>query len=165
MIHHPPALAHRGKIGIGSNTAPGMTRDMQPFETFEHTADIGLAARGRTLAELFENAAAGLVDLMVDPAGLRDETRLEVTLSAQDREALLIAWLNEILYLLDVHGFLPRRCRVVQVSETDLAAELWGERVDRERHALRRLVKAATYHGLRVGKTDGEWEARVILDL
>jgi protein archease len=142
-----------------------MARDVHPFETFEHTADIGLAARGRTLAELFENAAMGLVDLMVDPAGLREETRLEVSVSGQDRDALLVAWLNELLYVLDARGFLPRRCRVTRISDTDLTAELWGERVDRERHTLRRLVKAATYHGLRVAQTNGRWEARVILDL
>ncbi|HEV2282295.1 MAG TPA: archease [bacterium] len=142
-----------------------MARDIHPFETFEHTADIGLAARGRTLEELFENAALGLVDLMVDPAGLREETRLEVSVSAQDRDALLVAWLNELLYVLDARGFLPRRCRVTRISDTDLTAELWGERVDRERHQLRRLVKAATYHGLRVANTNGRWEARVILDL
>jgi protein archease len=142
-----------------------MVGDAHPFETFEHTADIGLAARGRTLEELFENAAMGLVDLMVDPAGLREETRLEVSVSAQDRDALLVAWLNELLYVLDARGFLPRRCRITRIGDTDLAAELWGERVDRERHTLRRLVKAATYHGLRVANTNGRWEARVILDL
>jgi SHS2 domain-containing protein len=142
-----------------------MARDIHPFETFEHTADIGLAARGRTLEELFENAAMGLVDLMVDPAGLREDTRLEVSVSAQDRDALLVAWLNELLYVLDARGVLPRRCRVTRISDTDLTAELWGERVDRERHTLRRLVKAATYHGLRVANTNGRWEARVILDL
>jgi protein archease len=142
-----------------------MARDIDPFETFEHTADIGLAARGRTLEELFENAALGLVDLMVDPAGLREETRLEVSVSAQDGDALLVGWLNELLYVLDARGFLPRRCRVTRISDTDLTAELWGERVDRKRHTLRRLVKAATYHGLRVANTNGRWEARVILDL
>ncbi len=137
----------------------------QPFETFEHTADIGLLARGRTLEELFEHTAMGLVDLIVDPAGLGEGTGLEVSLSAQDREALLIAWLNELLDLLDARGFLPRRCRVTRLSGTELAAELRGDTIDRTRHTLRRLVKAATYHGLRIAQTNGTWEARVILDL
>lgn len=138
---------------------------MRPFETFEHTADIGLAARGRTLEEVFVNAAMGLVDLIVDPAGLRDDARLDVSVSAPDREALLVAWLNELLYLLDTRGFLPRRCRIEQIGETELTAELAGDRIDRDRHALRRVVKAATYHGLRLARADGQWNARVILDL
>lgn len=138
---------------------------MRPFETFEHTADIGLAARGRTLEEVFANAAMGLVDLIVDPAGLREDTRLDVSVSAADREALLVAWLNELLYLLDTRGFLPRRCRIERIGDTELSAELIGDQIDRDRHTLRRLVKAATYHGLRLAHADGHWEARVILDL
>lgn len=138
---------------------------MRPFETFEHTADIGLVARGGTLEEVFAHAAMGLVDLMVDPAGLQEEVHLEVSVSAPDREALLVAWLNELLYLLDTRGFLPSRCRITQMSETGVTAELFGERIDRGRHIVRRMVKAATYHGLQVLQIDGRWEARVIVDL
>ncbi len=138
---------------------------MRPFETFEHTADIGLVARGRTLEEVFIHAAEGLVDMMVDPRGLRDDMRLEVTVSAPDREALLVAWLNELLYLLDTRGLLPRRCRIIQMNETSLTAEVAGEIIDPQRHNVRRMVKAATYHGLHLVQTDGQWEARVILDL
>jgi SHS2 domain-containing protein len=138
---------------------------MRPYETFEHTADIGLLARGRTLEEVFVHAAEGLVDLMVDPQNLRVGTRLDVTVSAPDREALLVAWLNELLYHLDIQGFLPRRCRIKRISDTELAAELDGESIDRSRHVVRRMVKAATYHGLRLAQTDGSWEARVIFDL
>jgi len=137
----------------------------RPYETFEHTADIGLLARGRSAEELLVHAAEGLVNLIVDPEGLREETHLQVSLTAPDREALLVAWLNELLYLLDTQGFLPRRCRITRLSDTDLTAELVGEAVDPKRHSVRRMVKAATYHGLRVDHVDGQWEARVILDL
>jgi len=138
---------------------------MRRFETFEHTADIGLLVRGETLAELFGNAADGLVDLTLDPAGLREETRVQVTVSAEDREALLVAWLNELLYLLDTRRFLPRRSRISHFTDTHLVADLVGDTVDPERHAVRRMIKAATYHGLSLSQVDSVWEARVILDL
>ncbi len=138
---------------------------MRPFETFDHTADIGLVARGRTMAELLAHAAEGLVDLMVDPKGLRAEMPVEVTVSAPDREALVVSWLNELLYLLDTRRFLPRHYRFTQVSDTSLTAELVGDTIDPRRHTLRRMVKAATYHGLQLTQTDGQLEARVILDL
>jgi protein archease len=138
---------------------------MRSFETFDHTADIGLIARGRTLKGLFTNAAAGLVDLTVDPTGLREETQTTVTVSAADREALLVAWLNELLYLLDARRFLPRRICVTMLSETTLKAELSGDTVDPARHVVRRMIKAATYHGLSLIRANGVWEARVILDL
>ncbi len=138
---------------------------MRRFETFEHTADIGLVARGRTLAEVFANAASGLVDLTVDPEGLREQARMQVTVAAGEREALLVAWLNELLYLLDTQRFLPRRSRISELTDTHLAAELVGDTIDPGRHAVRRMIKAATYHGLSLNQADGMWEARVILDL
>lgn len=138
---------------------------MRQFETFEHTADIGLIARGRTLAEVFEHAADGLVELTVDPTGLREDIRTRVAVSAADQEALLVAWLNELLYLLDTQRFLPRRSRITELRNTHLTADLVGDTVDPERHAVRRMVKAATYHGLSLRQCNGLWEARMILDL
>jgi len=137
----------------------------RPFETFEHTADIGLVARGQTPAELFARAAEGLVTLIVDPDGLREHAHERVTVRAADRAALLVAWLNEILYLLDTRHFLPRRCRVLEIDETSITADLEGDIVERDRHRLRRLVKAATYHDLRLTRAGDGWEARVILDV
>lgn len=135
------------------------------FETFEHTADVGLVIRGQTLDELFANAADALVDIIVDPSALREDVRMTAAVSAADRPALLVAWLNELLYLLDVHRFLPRRCRVTELRETALEAELLGDTIDPERHPVRRMVKAATYHGLSLTRSNGMWEARVILDV
>ncbi len=138
---------------------------MRAFETFEHTADIGLLARGRTLAELFANAADGLVDLTVDRDGLRDTTQAQVSVSAEDREGLLVAWLNELLYLLDTRRFVPRRTQITSLDTTSLTAHLVGDTIDPGRHTVRRMIKAATYHGLSLRQVDGMWEARVILDL
>lgn len=138
---------------------------MRTYETFDHTADIGLVIRGRTLEEVFANAADALVDLTIDPTGLGEEIRMTTTVSAADREALLVAWLNELLYLLDTRRFLPRRSRITELGDTTLTAELVGDTVDPNRHTVRRMVKAATYHGLSLTRSDGLWEARMILDL
>ncbi|TMI90098.1 MAG: archease [Bacillati bacterium ANGP1] len=138
---------------------------MRTYETFDHTADVGLVIRGRTLEELFANAADALVDLTIDPAGLEEKIHKTITVSAADLEALLVAWLNELLYVLDADGFLPRRVRIANLNDTALTAELTGDTVDPNRHTVRRLVKAATYHGLSLSRTNGLWEARMILDL
>lgn len=117
------------------------------------------------MRSLFANADRGLVSLLVDPAGLRGDEVEHVAVSASDREALLVVWLNELLYLLDTRGFLPRLCRVTALSATALQADLVGEAFDETRHTARRLVKAATYHGLHISRVAGGWEARVLLDI
>lgn len=152
-------------MGGGPNARRRTVRAMRAFETFEHTADIGLMARGRSLAEVFANAAEGLADLTVDRDGLRDATQVTVSVSAADPEGLLVAWLNELLYLLDTQRFVPRRAEITAVDDTSLTAQLSGDTIDPGRHTVRRMIKAATYHGLSLRRVDGVWEARVILDL
>src|SRR5216684_2173618 len=112
---------------------------MQPFEVIEHTADVGIIAYGRSLEELFANAAAGMM-------------------------SLLIAWLNELLVLLNADGFVPGRFTVRELTDTHLRADVTGEPVDPTRHHFHLDVKAATYHTLEV-KQDGLWQARVIFDV
>ncbi len=137
-----------------------------PFETFEHTADAGLIARGADLPELFANAALGLTSLVVEPAtvhpgGLRDRVRAE----APDRDALLVNWLNEVLFLFSVQKEVFCRFHIRSFSDTAIEAEAEGELLDPGRHGLLREVKAATFHGLRIARTPQGWEARVVFDV
>ena len=136
----------------------------QPFEVIEHTADVGIIAYGRSLEELFANAALGMMSFLIDLASVRLIRRRTVTADADDREGLLIAWLNELLVLLNADGFVPGRFTVRDLTDTRLRAEVAGEPVDPARHRFHLDVKAATYHSLEI-KYDGLWQARVIFDV
>ena len=136
-----------------------------PFETFEHTADVGIEARGASLPELFASAAEGMMSLLIDSSAVRATEHRQVKLAADDFEGLLVDWLNELLVLLNAESFVPAAFDVTEVSEAHgLTADVAGEPVDPARHRFRQDVKAATYHQVRVGKND-EWKARVILDV
>ncbi len=136
----------------------------RPFEEIEHTADVGIVVKGSSLEELFENAAAGLMHFLIDPnAGVAREHR-EVVVEADDLEGLLVAWLNELLVLLNADGFLPVRWTVRELTERRLRADVAGEPVDASRHKFRLDVKAATYHQLQIRK-NSEWQAQVIFDV
>jgi SHS2 domain-containing protein len=140
-------------------------RDVAGFEIFAVTADKGIRAWGRDLAEVFVNAARGMWSLMVEPGAARAEQMLPVKVEATDRETLLVAWLNELLYLHEVEGFVAAGFAITNLSDTTLEAEVWGERVDRARHTLVGHVKAATYHLLQVRPAEGGWEAQVVVDV
>ena len=135
------------------------------YEVLEHTADIGIRAWGRTLAELFENAALAVESVAVELE--RVEPRIVYTISAsgEDRESLLVNWLNEIVYYLDGRRLAISRFRVDSLSETHVAGHGWGEPRDSERHLPRIVVKAATYHQLRISEEDQRWVAEVYLDI
>ncbi|HEU4798307.1 MAG TPA: archease [bacterium] len=135
-----------------------------PFEVIEHTADVGIIARGATLPEVFANAAAGMMSFIIQPALVRPRETRRAVVEAEDRDALLVAWLNELLVLLNGDGFIPRKFRIVELSDTRLEADVLGEPVDPQRHKFRLDVKAATYHQLEISRNDG-WHAKVIFDV
>ena len=139
--------------------------DETGFEIFAVTADKGVRAWGRDLPEVFVNAARGMWSLMVEPGTARLQEMLPVRAEAGDRETLLVAWLNELLYLHEAEEFVAAEFSIKQLTDTKLEAEVWGERVDRARHALVGHVKAATYHLLQVSPTAGGWEAQVVVDV
>ena len=136
------------------------------YEFFGTTADKGILARGRDLPELFVNAARGLVAMMVeDPAAIRPAERRAVELTAGSPEGLLVAWLSELLYLYEVEAFLPAGCKITQLSETALSAEVSGEGFDPARHRAAGHVKAITYHGLEITRDGPGWRAPIIVDV
>ncbi len=139
--------------------------DQKPYEQIDHTADVGFKVYGRTLAELFENAAFALFDIMfnLQTVTARDERRFEI--ESTDLEALLVDWLSELNFLFYTEGMVFKEFHVLKLSDRAVVAEARGEPYDPERHEIFTEVKAVTYHGLEINQTDEGWEAQVILDL
>jgi SHS2 domain-containing protein len=135
------------------------------FAIFEVTADKGIRAWGRDLPEVFRQAALGLWSLMVDPATVRPGRELQVAVEAGDRETLLVAWLNELLYLYEAKRMVVSDCAVRNLTETSLSAVVWAEESTLSRHVVIGHVKAATYHLLRIARSERGWEASVVVDV
>lgn len=141
-----------------------MPKGTPRFKFFDHTAEVGLLAYGSDLKEAFANAAYGLVSLLTDLETVRAEVARDIEVTAQDQAALVVAWLNELLFLLGVENLLFRKFEVTELDETRLRARAYGEAVDPARHRIKTEVKSATYHLLSVEKNEG-WRIRVILDV
>jgi SHS2 domain-containing protein len=135
------------------------------FEILEHTADTGFRAFAPSLEALFEQAAAALVAIAVDPARARGLECVELAVRGSDLEELMINWLNEILWLLDGRRFVPAVTSVLELHDGGLRAAAAGEPRDDSRHPPRVVVKAATFHQLRLGSSGGGWMAEVFLDI
>ncbi len=133
--------------------------------TFDHTADVGLEARGDTLSELFEALAEGLARFICPSSTITAQEVRRVSVQAEDTELLAVDFLWEVMSLIQHRRFVLHAVRVVQVDGTSVTADLSGEPYDAERHELANEVKAVTYHGLRVAEENGRWVGRVILDL
>lgn len=143
-----------------------LTLDAQskPFEIIEHTADVGLRIFGRDLKELFVNAAAGLMSFIIDAKSLANQKSIVIDLQEDNREELLVAWLNELLFQFSTHSFLSKEFTIEKISETHIAARLSGEIINPKKHKVISDIKAATYHELTIKETKDGLMAQVILD-
>jgi protein archease len=158
-----PRLSPTPSAGVGAG-----------FELLEHTADIGILARGATLAEAFEQATWGLAEVQGAPAPGPEavapgpmagpEEAVAVRVSASDAGGLLVDWLNEVLWLREVRDAVVAGVRVERVGEGTASGAVvlaaGGAAVDGT------FVKAVTYHRLRVEPDPGGgWVAEVYLDV
>jgi SHS2 domain-containing protein len=135
------------------------------YETFDHTADLGLRVRAPDLDTLFVEAARALFSVIVeDLDSVQPRERLDVRLGPDEREFLLFDWLRRLLAEFDARHLLLGRF-TVHVEDSGLTGTAWGEPLDRDRHVLDHEVKALTYHGLRVEPADGGWLAELIVDI
>jgi len=155
---------------------------------FDHTADVGLAVKGAGREELFLWAARGLARVALDPAWLRRAERrpgdepavrlLEVLLGpAPDLEALLVHWLNHLIYLLETErlAVVDGELTIEDIGEEHAEGSSPGSvrlrgtvrAVPVPPGAQRIAVKAATFHGLAVKgpRADGGYTARIVLDV
>ena len=132
-----------------------------PYEEIEHTADRAFRVCGRDLAELFGNAALALMAVQAATGYETSTTAREVEVTGADREALLVNWLNEILYLQEKCRETYSRFEVLSISEQQLRARMQGAALV----TARTLVKAVTFHGLKVKQTGQGWEATVVVDV
>ena len=136
---------------------------MKRFELIEHTADMGLVAYGHDLAEAFANAAYGLFSIMADLGNVQEKEPFLVDLREEDAEALLFEWLNYLLYIFDVEMLLLKRFDIEHFDGSALKATCYGEKYNPSRHLLKRGVKSATYHMLKVDRENNQ--VQVILDV
>lgn len=137
----------------------------KPFEIIDHTADIGIIAYGADIKEVFANAALGLFNLMADLTDLDENIKREVGMSAEDTEVLLVEWLNELIYISEVDHVIFKRFEISELSNNSINATCFGQKLKSGQHRLKREIKAATYHMLKIDKENNRFKAQIIFDI
>lgn len=133
--------------------------------TFEHPADLGLAARADSLEELFEALGEGLGRQICPGGAVRPELTRRVEVDSDELGSLAVDFLSELLRLFHLERFVIARVAVEEIVGNALRGEIDGETYDPARHELAAEVKAVTYHQLQVAREGDQWAARVILDV
>jgi len=140
---------------------------MKKFEFIDiTTADVAFLAYGKDLNELFANAALAMFEVMVNTKKVKPEITKEVKTKGNDLQSLLFNWLNELLVFVDSENLAFSQFKVkIDEKNLKLNAECLGEKIDARKHEIKTMVKAATYHVMKIEKIKDIWKAQVILDI
>ncbi|MGB2966181.1 MAG: archease [Phycisphaerae bacterium] len=143
---------------------------MGTFETFDHTADVGLEVRGESLEDLLATAARAVFSLMLEAGPDTVETEAEVLAETDTAEGgledVFVAWLQELLYGFEMEHLVPLDVDFAEAGLAHVRARVGFGRFDPKRHHAETEVKAVTYHELAVREEPGgTWSARFIMDV
>ena len=111
-----------------------------------------VVGRGATLAGgVRQQVALGVFALLADPASVEERDAREVRAHGTVPETLLVNWLNECLYVLDVEGFVPRPVEFITFAldaarrgrraAAPVLPPPWGGDRDPARHISRETVR------------------------
>ena len=135
------------------------------YETFEHTADLGLRIRAADLDTLFAEAAEALFATIVEDIKAIEPANASMSSLLRKTSTICCSiGCDELLYRFDGEK-LVFGCFDVLLHDGGLTGTAWGEPFDPEKHVLNHEVKAITYHDLSLLKVKGEWIAEVIVDI
>ena len=135
--------------------------DSAGFLEVDHTADIALRIWGPDFEALLRQAALGMARLMCNSMPDGPEIRKRFSLEAFDRESLLVDWLGELAYSAEVNRDVFHEFDFECVTDCRLIAIAYGNRAE----SLQTVIKAVTYHNLKIIEKDRKLETTVVFDV
>ena len=139
------------------------------FEFLEHTADVYIIARGKTMEEAYENAALAMFETMTDSDKINQTQEQNIEVEAEDQYALLYNWLEALLVKFETENMLYSKFQISDWKETaetfKFKAKIWGEKFDSQKHPQKVGVKAVTYHRMVIIREKDRVVLEFILDI
>ena len=142
---------------------------MKPFELIEHTADVGIKARGSTLTELFENAAKGMFAIIAregcNAQGSKVKKNIELDNNRDNFEEILVSWLSELLYIFNREKIYFNDFKISSLNYNSIKAEANGVNLDLYQSSLYTEIKAVTFHNLKINEDVDGFSCTIIFDV
>lgn len=129
------------------------------YRFLEHTSDIIIEAEGKSFENALEELARGMITQMgAKKAGKREKTNFEVA-AKESMEDSVVAVLTEIIATCESEPFTPAGLKIRKTGGA-FKIELEGERKQPEN-----IIKAVTYHNLKIERLDERWRLTVLFDI
>jgi len=123
---------------------------------------LKIRAYGKTKKELFLNMASGMQDALQPTTNNKQLTTRSLKIRASNLETLLVDFLSEILYLIQVNKEIYKDIKFKKFTDMEIRAELIGQKVA----SFGEDIKGVTYHDLEIKQNPmGIWQATVLFDV
>ena len=134
----------------------------KPYDIIEHSGDLRLRVYGKTLEDVYVNASVGMFEAIAgkaiteQPSGESENVSIE----SGDSDALLIDFLNELLYQSDIHD------AIFKVKITELTKYRVRAHITCVAHGPFALeIKAVTHHEMKIKKIKDGFATELLFDL
>jgi SHS2 domain-containing protein len=138
---------------------------MSFYEVIEDiTADAGIRVRAKSLEELFCKAILATFNEITDIEKVSKDKKVELEVKGE-LPYLLADAINQLLVLHEKEKLVISHCERVEFKEDGVKLLLKGGPFDPERHPSKLVIKAATYHRLKVERLQDGYLAEVVFDI
>ena len=130
------------------------------YKILEHTSDLFIEGRGKSLEEALESVAEGMFKNMGNTKEEKD--KFKIIHKGYDFEMLIIELFSKILSECEAESLIPKRMKVLRLDleKKEIEVEVLGEE-----GLLENVIKAVTYHLFSAEEEKGEWVVRVLFDI
>lgn len=126
----------------------------------QHTADWAVRVWAPDYPALLIQSARAMYEIMGARSDQDQEVERVVEVSASDNESLLVAFLNELLFLHETENLVFNKIGL-NVSDFMLRASLGGAKINNQV----KEIKAVTYHNLNIQKLPQRLEVTIVFDV
>lgn len=140
---------------------------MKKFEFLEHTADVKFRAYGETIDQAFVNSALAMFNVIVDTEKVKPKVSKKIEIKSENLESLLYDFLENLLILVDVDGFLLSNIVSLKISknkEYTLKAKVTGDDSP-EKYEIKEEIKAVTYNEMFIKQEGKKYIIQVVVDI
>lgn len=136
---------------------------IKKFVELDHKADVKFKITGKSLENIFENVTLAFSSYIFSKRKIKEDKKISITLTADNKETLLYKFIDELIFLLDTKYFAVISSKVkLNYNNTILKAKLSG--VSTKNIKLVH-VKAATYSEMYIKNIKNSWESQIVLDV
>lgn len=135
------------------------------YRVMTRQSELAIKVFGKSQTDLFANSAFALFDTMTDVDSVQVKDRLSLEVEGVDRDDLMVNWMRELLYLFQGSGYLLKEFNVHEAKDNLVRAEVCGEKLDPDRHEIKKDIRSVVFHQSRMDKTGDQWTAQVIFEI